>query len=71
MQTLGKVYLVGAGPGDPGLLTVEALRLLQLSDRTDPITQIVAERIIQAAQTAGVHEPSDICRLAIKDLRFP
>ena len=48
----------------------EALRALHISDRDDPINQIIAQRIIEGART-GERDPGDLCKMAIKDLLVP
>lgn len=48
----------------------DALQALQLTNRTDRITTIIAERIIEAAKT-GERDPARLCAMAIKDLRVP
>ncbi len=46
MTQVGKVYLVGAGPGDPGLLTIRAAELIKAGD------VIVYDRLIQEGTLA-------------------
>ncbi|MDY0908186.1 uroporphyrinogen-III C-methyltransferase [Microbacterium sp. CFBP9034] len=48
IPTAGKVWLVGAGPGDPGLLTVKGLRALERAD------VIVADRLGARAVLDGL-----------------
>jgi uroporphyrin-III C-methyltransferase len=53
----GKVFLVGAGPGDPELLTVKALRLLQTADvvlHDDLVTPEILGVISSAADVRNV-----------------
>lgn len=55
------------GPDEIGRMTAayeEALRVLRLTDRNDPITDILARKIIEVART-GESDPSQICRQAI------
>ena len=53
----GKVYLVGAGPGDPELLTVKALRLLQTAQvvlHDDLVAPEILKLIPSTAQVQNV-----------------
>ncbi len=43
MPPLGRVFIIGAGPGDPGLITVRGVRLLAMAD------VVVYDRAVEAA----------------------
>jgi hypothetical protein len=46
-----------------------ALKKLGLVDRNDPITEIVAAKIVSIAQGRGLRDPVEISNLAIKELQ--
>ncbi|PNW78975.1 hypothetical protein CHLRE_09g396401v5 [Chlamydomonas reinhardtii] len=63
-QAPGEVFLVGTGPGDPGLLTLRAAQLMATADVvlydrlvSDEILQLVgpSARMVYVGKTAGYH----------------
>ena len=57
----GKVYLVGAGPGDPELLTIKALRLLQSCEAVLHDDLVSAEILKLVSPTAQIHKVGKRC----------
>ncbi len=57
----GKVYLVGAGPGDPGLLTLRAASLIQTADCIFHDDLVAPEVLKLAAPTASVENVGKRC----------
>ena len=57
----GKVYLVGAGPGDPELLTLKALRVLKTADVVLHDELVSAEILSFVPPTAQVHNVGKRC----------
>lgn len=76
----GKVYLVGAGPGDPGLLTLKAKGLLEHADVvvhdalvSPPILAMISDRtqVIDAGKRRGRHSmaQTEITQLLIEQAK--
>jgi uroporphyrin-III C-methyltransferase len=57
----GKVYLVGAGPGDPELLTLKALRLLQSAEAVLHDDLVAPEVLQLIPSTAQIHNVGKRC----------
>lgn len=60
LKKAGKVYLVGAGPGDPGLLTVKALSVLRTADVVLH-DDLVTPEILALIRTACVKSAGKRC----------
>ncbi|PYT47811.1 MAG: hypothetical protein DMG47_00975 [Acidobacteria bacterium] len=58
----GKVYLMGAGSGDPDLLSAQAVRVLRAAEvvlHDDPVSPEILEFVPASAQVRNVHKLRD------------
>jgi uroporphyrin-III C-methyltransferase len=58
---MGRVYLVGAGPGDPELLTVKAARVLALADIVLHDSLVSREVLVKVSPSASIIDVGKRC----------
>jgi uroporphyrin-III C-methyltransferase len=69
----GKVYLVGAGPGDPELLTLKALRLLKTADAVlydELVSPQILKLISSTAQLQNVGKRCGKKKISQEEINF-
>ncbi len=69
----GKVYLVGAGPGDPELLTLKALRLLRTAEAVlhdDLVAPEILNLILPSAQVHNVGKRCGTKKIQQEEINF-
>ncbi len=69
----GKVYLVGAGPGDPDLLTVKAVRLLQSAQAIlfdDLVSPEILNLIPRSVQLYNVGKRCGVKKIKQEEINF-
>jgi uroporphyrin-III C-methyltransferase len=69
----GKVYLVGAGPGDPDLLTLKALRLLKTADAVlhdDLVSKQILNLVSPVAQIHNVGKRCGKKKISQAEINF-
>jgi len=71
IETKGKVYIIGGGPGDPELLTLKAKRIIESADVVIFADSLVPPEVVEfAKEGAEVHGSKDLNLDQIMDLEL-